>query len=156
MSNPDILLPGDEKMKSNEDMLSSILKTTQMGQIGIRSVLKAPTMSGGMKRALHSQLKEYDAIETETHAIAAQRGLELAELDPAVKAMSDMMTRMKLSYGCNDSKIAAMMVQGNTRGVIKGLKNIHRYDKNDRQITDLSRKLLDCENSNILQMEGFL
>ena len=66
------------------------------------------------------------------------------------------MTKAKLSMGCNDSKIASMMVQGNIRGVIKGLKNSHRYPHSDKQISDLSRKLLDCENSNILQMEGFL
>ena len=51
-------------MKTSQEMLSSLLKTTQMGQIGIRSVLDAP-MSPGIQKALHSQLKEYDAIETE-------------------------------------------------------------------------------------------
>ena len=55
-------------MKTSQDILSSILKTTQMGQIGIRSVLDAP-MSPGIQKALHSQLKEYDAIETLVSAI---------------------------------------------------------------------------------------
>ena len=143
------------KMKTNFDMLSSIIKTTQMGQIGIRSVLDAP-MSPGIQQALHSQLKEYDAIETEAHALAKQRGWKLSELNPAVRTMADMMTKAKLSYRCNDSKLASMMVQGNIRGVIKGLKNSHRYSHKDPQISALSRKLLDCENSNILQMEGYL
>ena len=70
-------------MKNNHDMLSSILKTTQMGQIGIRSVLQMP-MSDSLKEALESQLKEYDAIETQAHNIAASRNLELSELDPAL------------------------------------------------------------------------
>lgn len=146
---------GDEKMKNNQDMLSSILKTTQMGQIGIRSVLKMP-MGKDLKQALESQLKEYDTIETQAHNIASCRGLSLSELDPAVRFMADMMTRAKLSYGCNDSKIAGMMVQGNTRGVIKGLKNDHRYHHRDPQIANLAQKLLDCENNNIIQMEQFL
>jgi hypothetical protein len=126
-----------------------------MGQIGIRSVLDSP-MSPGIKQALHSQLKEYDAIETQAHDLANQRGWKLNELNPAVRKMADMMTKAKLSMGCNDSKIASMMVQGNIRGVIKGLKNSHRYPHNDQQISELSRKLLDCENSNILQMEAYL
>lgn len=142
-------------MKDNFDMLSSIIKTTQMGQIGIRSVLDSP-MSPGIQQALHSQLKEYDAIESQAHDLANQRGWKLKELNPAVRKMADMMTKAKLSMGCNDSKIASMMVQGNIRGVIKGLKNSHRYPHSDKQISDLSRKLLDCENSNILQIEGFL
>ena len=83
------------KMKNSKDILSSILKTTQMGQVGIRSVLDT-SMRPGLRKALESQLREYDSIETEAHSIAAQRGWELEELDPALRLMSDMATRMKL------------------------------------------------------------
>lgn len=142
-------------MKTSQDMLSSILKTTQMGQIGIRSVLRAP-MSDNLRQALHSQLKEYDCIETQAHKIAKAKGWELSELNSAVRFMSNAMSSAKLSFGCNDSKVAAMMVQGNTRGVIKGLKNEHRYYDRDQQVSQLSEKLLNCENENIIQMEEFL
>lgn len=142
-------------MKSSKDLLSSILKTTQMGQVGIRSVLDT-TMRPGLRKALESQLQEYDSIESEAHSIAGQRGWELPELDPSVRFMADMMTRVKLSYGNTDSKIAGMMIQGNTRGMITGLKNLHQFNKQDSQISTLSQKLLDCETSNIRQMQGFL
>lgn len=142
-------------MKSSKDLLSSILKTTQMGQVGIRSVLDT-TMRPGLRKALESQLREYDSIESEAHSIASQRGWELSELNPSVRFMADMMTRTKLSYGNTDSKIAGMMIQGNTRGMITGLKNLHQFNKHDAQISTLSQKLLDCETSNIRQMQGFL
>lgn len=108
-------------MKDSKDILSSLLKTTQMGQIGIRSVTGAAN-SAGLKKALNDQKKEYDAIEKEAYDLAAQRHWQLNELNLAVRSMADMMSRSKLMYGKCDSKIAAMMVQGNTRGVIKGLK----------------------------------
>lgn len=142
-------------MKNSKEILSSVLKTTQMGQVGIRSVLDS-SMRPGLRKALESQLREYDSIESEAHAIASQRGWEVPELDPAVRFMSDMMTRMKLSRGNSDSKIADMMIQGNTKGMIKGLKNIHQFPGTDAQINTLSQKLLDCENANIRQMQGFL
>ena len=142
-------------MKKSQQLLSDMLKTIQISQVEIRSVLDTP-MPSSLRSTLETQLKEYDAIETEAHNIAKQRGWKLSELNPAVRSMADSMTKMKLSFGCNDSKIAAMMVQGNTRGVIKGLKNSHRYAHDDQQVSELSRKLLDCENSNILQMEGYL
>ena len=127
--------------KTSQEVLSSVLKTTQMGQIGIRSVLDT-SMRPGLRKALQSQLREYDSIETEAHAIASQRGWEVRELDPAVRFMSDMAARMKLG--------------GNTRGMIKSLKNIHRYDNQDQQVQILSQKLLVCETANIRQMESFL
>ena len=142
-------------MKNSKEVLSSVLKTTQMGQVGIRSVLDA-CVRPGLRSALQSQLHEYDSIETEAHRIATRRGWELPELDPAVRFMADRFTRMKLSGNRNDSKIAAMMIQGNTKGVIKGLRNLHQFSGTDEPLKILSQKLLDCENANIKQMEEFL
>lgn len=142
-------------MKSNKDILSSILKTTQMGQIGIRSVLNTAGKPE-LRQALEDQLREYDSIETQAHSIAGQRGWELPELDPAIRMMTDMMTRAKLTYGNVDSKIAVMMIEGNTKGLIKGLKNIHQFQEHDNPVTTLAQKLLDSETANIRQMRQFV
>lgn len=142
-------------MKGSKDVLSSIIQTAQMGQIGIRSVLNAP-LRGNLKDALRSQLREYDAIEREALALASSKGWTLKELNPAVKHMTNMMTKTKLSYGDPTSKTAAMMIQGNTKGIIKGYKNLNQFAMPDERITALSRKLLDCEKENIQQMQGFL
>lgn len=149
------ILPLVMKMKNSKEMLSSILKTTQMGQVGIRSVLDT-NMRPALRKALESQLREYDSIESEAHSIASQRGWELPELQPAVRFMADMMTRSKLRFGNTDSKIAGMMIQGNTRGMITGLKNAHQFNKQDEQISILTQKLLDCETANIRQMQSYL
>ncbi len=143
------------KMKTNKEILSSILKTTQMGQIGIRSVQNNAT-NPDLKKALSDQLREYDSIETEAHNIARHRGWRLHELNPSIRAMSETMSQMKLVGGNKDSKIAAMMIQGNTRGLITGLKNAHQHREQDERVTALSDKLLSFEDANIRQMEPFL
>lgn len=142
-------------MKNDHEMLSSILKTTQMGQIGIRSVLDT-SMRPGLRKALQSQLREYDTIESEAHEIASQRGWDLREIQPGRRLMTDLMARMKLSHGNSDSKIAGMVIQGNTRGMITGLKNLHQYPQQDSRVSTLSQRLLDCETANIRQMQAFL
>ena len=142
-------------MKNSQQILSSVLKTAQMGQVGIRSVL-GTRMRPGLRKALEQQLREYDQIETEAHALASQRGWELKDLDPALRMMSNMVTRMKLSAGGSESKIADMMIQGSTKGMIKGLRNMHQFPREDSRISALSQKLLDTENANIRQMQAFL
>ena len=142
-------------MKTNEEILSSILKTTQMGQVGIRSV-QDKAVGTGLQKALESQLKEYDSIESQAHALANQRGWQLPELNHGVRVMSDMASRMKLTSGQSDSKIADMMIIGNTRGMVKGLKNMHHWKEHDSQIETLSQKLIDTEVANIRQMQPFL
>lgn len=142
-------------MKTSKELLSSVLKTAQMGQVGIRSVLDA-SVRPELRMALESQLREYGRIEGEAHAIAGQRGWELPELEPAVRFLADRMSRARLSHGDCDSKIAEMMIQGNTRGMVKGLRNFHQYPHSDDRIATISQKLIDCETANIRQMRQFL
>ena len=136
-------------------MLSSILKTTQAGQISIQKVLDT-SMRPGLRKALQSQLQEYNAIESDAYALAAQRGWELQEIQPGKRMVTGIMTGMKLSHGNSDSKIADMMIQNNTRGMIQGLKNLHQYQQQDSQVSALTQRLLDCETANIRQMQAFL
>ena len=142
-------------MKGSKDILSSIIQTAQMGQIGIRSVLNAPLRSN-LKDALRSQLREYDIIEREALELATSRGWSLKELNPAIKHMTNMMTKTRLSTGNRTSRAAAMMIQGNMKGIIKGYKNLNQFAMPDERITVLARKLIDCEKENIQQMQGYL
>ncbi len=142
-------------MKDRKELLSSVLKTTQMGQIGIRSVLDTD-MNHELRQAIESQLREYDSIESEAHSIAANRNWVLPELNPSIRFMTDRMTKMKLSFGDVDSKIAAMMIRGNTSGVIKSLKNLHRLTEKDDAVCRLTNKLLETESNNVHQMKQFL
>jgi hypothetical protein len=143
------------KMKNSKDLLDSVLKTTQMGQIGIRSALDT-SVADDLKQAMESQLKEYDAIESEAQRLAEQNDWQLKEVDPAVRIMSNMSLKTRLMFGNADSKLAAMMIQGNTRGMIVVLKDLHQTREPDKQVEKLSQKLLETENSNIAQMQGFL
>lgn len=142
-------------MKDSKDILTSALNTVQMGQLGIRSALDY-TVRADLKQALESQLKEYDAIETQVDSIASSRSWELKEIDPAIRWMSNTILKMRLMGGDADSKIAAMMINGNTRGMILGLKNLHRFHSDDPKVENICQKLLDTEVENIRQMQGFL
>lgn len=142
-------------MKTSKEMLSSITKTAQMGQVGIRCVMEY-AHSDNLKKALRSQLKEYDMIEQEAQQLASMRGWSLQEVDPAVKFMSKAYTRTNLMAGNIDSRIAAMMINGNTRGMIKSIKNQHHSNQTDLQVRKLSDKLLAHETANIRQMQEYL
>ncbi len=142
-------------MKGSKDLLSSALKTAQMGQVGIRCVMNL-SLAPDLQKALKSQLREYDTIEQKAQSLAYTRGWTLEELDPTLKTMAKMVSRMKLSHGNINSKVAAMTIEGNTRGMIKGYKNLNQYNRSDSDVTELTEILLDCEKENIQQMQGFV
>ena len=59
---------------------------------------------------------------------------------------------------CFDEPTSALdpELTGEVLRVIKGLKNLHRYDHSDRQVTQLEEKLLKTEQDNIYAMQGFV
>lgn len=149
-----ILFVGD-KMKDNKQLLTSVLHTVQMGQTGIRSVENSAHL-GGLKEEMANQLKEYDAIEKEALSLADQRGWQLTDVHPALRKMSDIMSRVRLTGGDADSKIAGMLIQGNTRGMILGIRNLHDTAEADPQVLQLAQKLLDREQINIQKSQDYL
>ena len=142
-------------MKQSQQFLSKLLKTTQMGQVEIRSILDT-SLSSSLRNVLEKQLQEYDSIETEVYTIALQRGWDLPELDPGRRFLKDRLTRLKLNGHGTDSGIADILIRQNTKGMIQGLKSLHQFENPDQQIRILSQKLLDCETAHIRQMQHFL
>lgn len=142
-------------MKNSKEILSSIMRTTQKGQAGIRSVLQVPVQAT-LRSALESQLDEYRSIEQEARAIASSRGWVLEELDPAFPHILALLSRLRFTFGDTDYKAAAMTITGNTKGIIKGMHELRQFNHRDERISLLSQKLLDCEHANIRQMQGFL
>jgi hypothetical protein len=142
-------------MKSNKELLISVLHTVQMGQTGIRSV-RDSAIRPALQQELDEQLKEYDTIEKEALRLAENRGWELSNVNPMVRTMSSMMSQMKLMGGEVDSKIAGMLIQGNTRGIILGVKNLNRSKQDDTQVTQLAQRLLNRENINIQKSQVYL
>ena len=142
-------------MKTNQEVLCSIIKTVQMGQSGIRCVQNKAS-GQQLKQVLSDQLNEYDSIERQAYALATRKGWLMEPLDASVERMSSIMARMQLMGGEKDSKIAKMLVQGNTRGMIKGLKNLHHCVPLDPSVDAIAQKLLTREQENIRQACDYL
>ena len=139
----------------NQELLSALLKTTQTGQVEIRSILDT-TMSPSLRCALQSQLNEFDAMETEALTIGLQRGWDLKSLDAGARIFTDKVTRLRLSGGNTDSRIAEIMIRRNTNAIISNMKHLHQYKGQDSQVCILSQKLLDSETAHIRRLQSYL
>ena len=67
-----------------------------------------------------------------------------------------MVSRMWLNRGNADSKAAAMVMQGSTRGLIQGLTNLHQFPYQDTAVSTLAQRLLDLETEALGQMQSYL
>lgn len=142
-------------MKNSQDILNGIIQTSQMGQNGIRAVLNQP-MNPELYQALVSQMQEYSQIEAGAKRLMEDRKLPKAKGHTAPMPGTKLFAKARLATGNANSKIAGMMIQGNTRGMILGLRNMHQYSQSDPDVTTLSQRLLDTQTANIRQMKPYL
>lgn len=142
-------------MINSQRVLNDVIKTSQMGISGI-NVVMPQTRQPALRQALKVQWREYSDIEQQAKLLAQQKGYRIDQLKPITRRMSAVMSRGQLLVGEPDSKIAGMMIQGNTRGMILGLKNMRRCNQPDSQVAQIAQKLLETEKNNIVSMEGFL
>lgn len=142
-------------MINSQRVLNDIIKTSQMGINGINVVMDK-TSQPALRQALKVQRREYSNIEQQAKLLARQKGYKIDQIKPITRRMGAMMSKTQLLVGNPNSKIAGMMIQGNTRGMILSLKNMRRCSNPDSQVAELSQKLLDTEKNNIVSMEGFV
>ena len=142
-------------MINSQRVLNDIIKTSQMGINGI-NVVMPKTSQPALRQALKVQRREYSDIEQQAKLLAQRKGYQIDQIKPITRRMGAMMSKTQLMVGDPDSKIAGMMIQGNTRGMILSLKNMRRCNQPDGQVAQLAQKLLDTEKNNIVSMEGFV
>ena len=142
-------------MINSQRVLNDIIKTSQMGVNGINVVMDK-TRQPALRQALKVQRREYSDIEQQAKLLAQRKGYKIDQIKPITRRIGAMMSKGQLLVGEPDSKIAGMMIQGNTRGMILSLKNMRRCDQPDQQVAQLAQKLLETEKNNIDSMEGFV
>lgn len=143
-------------MGNETEMLNSIRKATQMGCYGIEAVMDE-TINREFRGALRSQYKEYEEIFQEADQLLNQRGGTGKSIHPLARYGSAMSAKMRVRTSVDPTaKIAELMLQGNTRGMIKSMHNIRTMGQLEPKVASLSRRLLQTEQANINQMKQFL
>ena len=142
-------------MLTESELLQSIHQSTNMGREGIQSVLNY-AKDDRLRQALEQQLVEYEKLAGASGKMLLERDEKPKETNPVAKASSAAMSAMKLMADPSASKIAEMMIQGNTMGMTHSLRNLNDYPGKDERVRDLASKLLRTEEANIEQMKKFL
>ena len=106
--------------------MGSVVKTAQMGKTGLECVLQAP-LRPSLRENLEQQAAVYEQIAQEALSLAAGRNWQVEQLGPVARTCSRMVSPGADGRGNSDSKAAAMVMQGSTRGLIKGLQNLHQF-----------------------------
>ena len=141
-------------MNDNE-LLQHVYQTAQMGSQGILDVLDH-TQDGALRQALHAQMSEYDQLARHSQRLLHAHGEQPKEIGMMAKVSSELMTAFKTLTDHSPSKIAEMMIQGNTMGITKSIQCINTYTGTDPDVRQLANRLLQTEQANVEQMKKYL
>ena len=90
-------------------------------------------------------------------ALLRERGVRLSGVNPLAKYGSMLTAKLRVRSSRNTTaRIAEMLVQGNTRGMVKSMQNLRAMGVLDPKVSSLSTRLLQTEQANIEEMKHFL
>lgn len=137
------------------ELLTSCFQITQMGRDAIMQLIKI-SEDAPFRKALESQLTEYQDIFDQAQQMLNDRGTTPKEISGMSKMAASASTKMKTMSDKTPSNMAELMINGNTMGVIEITKSIHRSENADPEVLAFANRLLSVQRKNIDQMTQFL
>ena len=112
-------------MKENLNALDELNKGCTMGTLALNITLKYVEDSG-LKEELIKEYANYDAVSDKVRSIYKKHSTKNPhEVNIMNKIMASFGIKMKLMKDNSNSKIAELLIQGTTMGIIEGRKMLN-------------------------------
>ena len=151
-----IKLQKSEKNKVNKDVLDELNKGCAMGMDAIRDILDK-VEDTKFKKVLDDEFDKYKDVH---HRIEEKyedySKEEPTETNAMNKAMTTMMTDMKLMTDHSDSKIAELLMQGTNMGIIEGKKLLNHKEHLDKEVESILKDFIDMQENSVETYKKFL
>lgn len=138
-----------EKNKINKDILDEVNKGCTMGMDAIKDILEKvedPKFKETLEEE-HDKYKEiHQRIEVQYEEYSDN---EPTETNAFNKAMTAMMTEMKLMTDHSDSKIAELLLQGTNMGIIEGRKLLNNKKEIDKEVESILKDFIKMQEESV-------
>ncbi len=143
------------KQIGDNEMLQYISRASETGVRSIRDILSV-AKGEELRHQLKEQQAEYGEIYTKSRTLLRRRGEEPSSLSRRAKFNLLMGVRMGTMTNRSPSKIAEMMIRGNTMGLTKSIQYLNHYSGHNDNVRSLAVKLMRTEQANIDSLKPYL
>lgn len=142
----------------NNELLEYIYQTVDMGVHSTNKLLQdLKGKDNKIIEVIEDIKKEYLSFEKDIKKIAKKHKVSLDDIGIMAKLGSSMEMKMEVMKDNSDSKIADMLIRGNTMGIIETEKNIHKFEnKTEKDILKLANDLLEFQNNSVKKLKEYL
>ena len=136
------------------ELLQYIYKTADMGCEGIDAVENHA--EDKLLEELKRERVEYENVRSDADLLIRRGGVTPDGTGMMAKLSTDMMTAGQMAMDDSRSKIAEMMIQGTTMGIVKTIRHLKDYEGDDKEARELGERLLDIQEENVEKMKAYL
>lgn len=136
------------------ELLQYIYKTADMGCEGIDAVEKHAEQK--MLEELRRERNEYEGIRSDADMLIRRSGDEPGGTGMMAKMSADVMAAGQMMMDDSRGKIAEMMIQGTTMGIVKTIRHLKDYEGDDEEARKLGERLLNLQEENVEKMKAYL
>ena len=143
-------------MKENKNTLDELNKGCAMGMDAIDNILDK-VENNEFKKVLEDEYDQYNVI----HQRIEDKYTDYSDEEPTEtnamnKAMTAMMTEMKLMTDHSDSKIAELLLQGTNMGIIEGKKLLNHKEHLDKEVESILKDFISMQEKSVETYKKFL
>lgn len=136
------------------ELLQYIYKTADMGCQGIDTVEEHAEKR--LREELRRERREYQNIRDEADDHIRQMGDTPAGVGTMTRVSAEWMSKGQLAMDDSRGKIAEMMIEGTTMGIVKTIRHLNDYRGQDGDARRLGERLLDTQEQNVERMKAYL
>ena len=140
------------------ELLEYMYQTTDLGKKGLVHLLEALNdKDNKIKKDIETNLEEYEKYQEECKELLKENYIEPKDKGPITEMMNKMGVNMNVMMDNSDSKIAEIIIQGLTMGVVEMEKKIKEYENEvDKKIIKLAKKILKFQEKSIEKFKEYL
>ena len=142
-------------MTNPENILNEVNKGIKMGMDAISNI-STKVQDTNLRDDLLFQYEKYNEILNQVNAELKNCGNFPKELNPMQKAFGWMSVEFNTLEDKSDSKIAEMMIQGSSMGIINGVKLLNQNPEASAPVKQVLNKFVESQQNNMEQLKKYL
>lgn len=145
-------------METKNELVLHIYNSSKMGINSLKNLLtELKDKENKLKKAIEDELKEYEYFYKETQKILKKQDIELCDNNMMSKMMSKMGIKKEVKRDNSDAKMAQLLTQGLTMGVVEITSKIDTYkDIVDKKHLNLAKEYLKFQEKSIEDLKPYL
>jgi len=145
-------------MKEENELLQYIYQTTTMGKSSLKNLLEALNdKDNKIKKIIEKYLDEYEKYYSESEKLLNENNIKPKNKGPMIEMMNKMGINMNVMKDNSDSKMAEMIMQGLTMGIIEMEKKIKDYKGEvDKDVIKLAKNVLKFQEKSLEEIKKYL